>query len=463
MSKKISTPFLKYAHTGLITQQQLGLSHSNSKLQAKIEHASFAHSVIMNIEVEYLTIIPKSNSFCDSTEAFGRLLQVDSKITIKNGKLSYNDEFKTDYAIAGGEVTDKDQRYFQLRLTCSTNESKIDEDVKTFTELLKRIRGAIAKVDQVVNIEVLWDDISALYSKRAYAQIHEIESLMRKLIANFMLVTVGKEWVKEASPSEIQEAISKSKRKDYVNVLHSIDFIHLADFLLRPYSRTPIQELYRTISKSTTQEELLSLKSQVPLSNWERYFSNLVNCEDTFLKKRWEDLYELRCRVAHNALVTAEDLQKITELSSELKTILKEAIDRLPRVSVPNEERELIAESAASSINALFGGIVIAWRELEEAIRDKYIDISQDTAPNQVLSTRARAETLYRENIISKASYFKIHELYALRNEIVHGKGNTLAAVDLDNYTKNTNLLIDEIAPPSRDLATLLPSLELPN
>src|SRR5262249_9796530 len=149
--------------------------------------------------------------------------------------------------------------------------------------------------------------------------VYEIENLMRKLIANFMLITVGKEWITETSPSEIQEAISRSKRKDYLNVLHTIDFIHLADFLVKPYSKKSTHDLHAKLKAAQKLEDFKALKAYIPESNWTRYFSKLVACEDSFVSRRWAELYELRCKVAHNALVTKLDYERVTELVDELR------------------------------------------------------------------------------------------------------------------------------------------------
>jgi hypothetical protein len=123
--------------------------------------------------------------------------------------------------------------------------------IERFSAFLKVIRGLIARTGG--QTETLWDDTSFHYSRKAYVLIYRAENLMRRLIAHFMLITVGKEWVTETAPAEFREAVSKSKRKadsKFINVLHTVDFIHLAAFLLRPYSRKTTQELYNKIKTS---------------------------------------------------------------------------------------------------------------------------------------------------------------------------------------------------------------------
>lgn len=296
--------------------------------------------------VEYLAIIQKSNTFCDSVNSFNRLIQVDSAIVIKAHKIVYKNDFGCDYKINSGEVQGKEQRYFHLHFS---TENESPENLDKFAEFLKSIRAVLARLESQPT--TLWDDISYFYCNSSYPLIHEIENLMRKLISNFMLITVGVDWVDQASPAEIKAIIAKGKRKDF-NALHNIDFKDLADFLLKPYSSVSGEELQKKIKDATTSDDVLQIKRMLPESNWSRYFSNLVSCDDTFLQKRWMELYDLRCRIAHNALVSKADYTRIKQLTTELKEKLNEAINKLPQVQVPSEQVALVSENAAASATA---------------------------------------------------------------------------------------------------------------
>ena len=193
--------------------------------------------------------------------------------------------------------------------------------------------------------ETLWNDISFYYSKKAYPLIHQIENRMRKLIAYFMLTTIGKEWISFTSPSAVKEAIDKSKRKQYLDVLHQVDFKHLGDFLFKSYETRRISELYEQIESAQTLEDLdlEDLKSFTVKSNWERYFSEIVECDNAYLDKRWSQLYELRCKVAHNAIVLQSDYERIDELVTEVEEKLQKAIDNIDKIYVPQEDKEQVA------------------------------------------------------------------------------------------------------------------------
>lgn len=378
----------------------------------------------MQFVVEYLVIVPKNETFCDSVEAFNRLLEVDSLISISKDRIHHKNSTSYRYEVTSNEVTGKEQRYFQLRFTMDKTEKGGDENVERFTAFLKNIRSIVMRLGG--QVETLWDDISFYYSQRSYPIIYEIENLMRKLIANFMLITVGKDWISETSPSEVQEAINKSKRKDYVNVLHTVDFIDLASFLIKPYSKKSSQELYNKLRKAQSLEEYQELKEYIPNSNWQRYFSVLVACEDTYLSKRWEDLYELRCKVAHNAIVVKSDFERIVSLANDLREKLIDALAKLPQVEVPKSERDYVAENAVTNLGGILGEFIIAWRLLEQRL---IIMAARYNIKSK--NVRSAAEVLRKESVISPDQYDSILVFYHTRNKIVHSGSLPLSLVEI--------------------------------
>src|SRR5262249_41858369 len=184
----------------------------------------------------------RAGSFCDSAASFTRLLQVDSDIRVAGGEIHYQGERACSFLLSAGEVSGKKQRYFQLHFTWDGDPDADPEGLERFLALLKTVRGAVAQAGG--ETETLWDDLSAHYARKAYPLMHEIENLMRRLIAHFMLVTVGREWVQETLSRAVEEAVKNSKRKDYLNVLHTVDFIQLGELLLAPYWKKTPQDLY---------------------------------------------------------------------------------------------------------------------------------------------------------------------------------------------------------------------------
>lgn len=396
-----------------------------------------------SVVVEYLVIAPTADGFCDSVDGFRRLLEVDSTISFHGARLRHASAFECAFAITSGEIEGKGQRYFHLKMT---GDSLAQRHLDQFTELLKAIRSIMNRMGG--NPETLWDDISFHYSTQGYEAIHRIENLMRKLIANFMLVTVGKEWVGETSPQEVKEVMQKTKRPDYLNVLHTIDFIHLADFLLKPYSTKTAAELVAVAAKATTLQDLDSLKAQLPESNWKRYFAALVDCEDLYLKKRWEELYDLRCKVAHNAIVNKSDRDRILSLVGELQAKLEDAITKLPQVTVPSDEVETVAENAAANVSSLLGDFIVAWKHFERLVIYKAKEITPDieTQLGKKLTFFAAHQHLTEIGLLNASHQIAIQRAQQIRNSVVHHEDNPFTDADIAESKDKINLYCNWLA-----------------
>ncbi|HEY7309221.1 MAG TPA: hypothetical protein VH643_07700 [Gemmataceae bacterium] len=384
----------------------------------------------MAITVEYLAIFRRTDSFCNSVASFTRLLQVDSEIRVAGGDIHFQGERACGFQISSGEVTGKKQRYFHLHFTWDGAPDTHHESLERFLALLKKVRGTLMQAEG--EVETLRNDLSSHYARKAYPLIHEIENLMRRLIANFMLVTVGREWVKETLPKAVEDAVKASKRKegdkDYLNVLHTVDFIHLGALLFDPYSKGTPQELFAKLKDAKTADDVKVLQEFVPESNWKRYFAKLVAWEDGQLKSRWEKLYLLRCKVAHNALMTGDDLEEIEKLVGEVKPKLQEAIAKLSKVTVPPEEVELVAESAARTVNATVGEFITCWQQLEAAIANR---MEARGKPKRLIHP---AQELVRQGILDPSRMERYDEVRQVRNSIVHGPATEVPVDTIQHY-----------------------------
>lgn len=369
-----------------------------------------------NLRTEYLVVTQKSSSFCNSIRTFNNLLNADSDIEIKSSKLRYKN-LEVDYAIRKSELPDKELRFFHLKFVCHQLE-KIDE----FDELLKTVRTIAYKTGG--QVKILWDDIAFHYSVESYPLVNEIENLMRRLIIQFMITTVGVDWDKEALPKDVKETIKKKKSNDnaVTSILHETDFIQLADCLFKPYFTKDTELLYKQIErvKDITDLNLNELREFIPKSNWTRYFSSLVECEDTFLNKRWTELYDLRCLVAHNNMLRKTDYERIVFLINETKPKLQQAIDNLDKVTVPEEEKDNLAENMAANINSLYGEFIHWWRILEGEL-ERLAPSSELKGNKRIISVRMAVGLLAKNNIINSDLAKEIDDLLRTRNIIVHG------------------------------------------
>lgn len=374
----------------------------------------------MKLVTEYLIIIDKSASevfyhLCDKVNEFNKLLQTDSDLVIERAAIKYKNRLKFSYEAKTNKVEGKEQRFFHIKVTFDGEES----DIEDYTKMLRSIRGTVHRAGG--QPETLWDDVSLYFCEKAYPLIHKIENLMRKLITYFMLTTVGKEWISETSPSVVRDAIDRSKRTQYLDVLHQIDFIHLGDFLFKTYQTKDTVKLFEALTKATKLDQLNldDLKGYVGKSNWERYFSNIVACSDEFLDKRWKQLYELRCMVAHNAIVNKSDHDKIVQLANELGEHLQKAIDNIDKVHVPKEDREQVAENVASNISASYGEFIQLWRRFEKSLLDVEAEW-EGTPKSKYRSPMQILQMLRQKEIIDDEFLKEGSELIQFRNRLVH-------------------------------------------
>ncbi len=272
------------------------------------------------------------------------------------------------YEIFTNDVKEKEQRYFKIKLT-----GQSDDIIPEFIELLKIIREQVYRAEASVN--TLWDDLSNHYSVKAYPEINRIENLMRKLITTFMLTNIGINWTNETVPSEVKSSLKRKGKGEFENAnwLHETDFIQLADFLFKSYSTLDINNFFKELKSCThiTQLSLKTIKEYVPRSNWERYFKTYVNCEDDYLNKKWSRLYELRCIIAHNNLLSRMQYDEIVLLVNELEITITEAINNVDKISIPQEEQEQIIENVIS-IDERNMPFIKAWKEIEKEITDLF-------------------------------------------------------------------------------------------
>ncbi|XVN13856.1 hypothetical protein QZH47_21110 [Pseudomonas corrugata] len=121
-----------------------------------------------------------------------------------------------------------------------------------FNELCDRVRSIVERISPgKTTINTLWDDIGRTYAEKSYPLINEVENLMRRLIAKFMLITVGVNWSKDTIHPDLFKKIDNFSDDDpHVNDLFKLDFIHLKEVLFGKKRDISLEELDRLLSKT---------------------------------------------------------------------------------------------------------------------------------------------------------------------------------------------------------------------
>lgn len=363
------------------------------------------------MKVEYLIVFKTEDHVCNSVRSFMNLIGTDDLIEVKSSSvIKYNsDEFE--YRVGSGEIIDKTQKFYQLEISCA-----VDQNAENLNELVRRIRKLVIKFGGEIN--VLWDDFGLANAAKAYPEICRVENLLRKLISKFMLTNIGTVWENKTIPSEVKKAVDTNKRSRD-SLLHKVDFIHLADFLFKPYQTKPQSELVDKISKSQDISDLNleDLKSFLPESNWKRYFNKVVGCDDGFLSKRLQQLYELRCLVAHSNYLTRKDLDDVFLLVNEIEEQLSTALDKIDNIVVPAEEKETVVENAAANINRAVGEYIDHWKSVESQINHLYTRIVGDSTHLPIIR---KVKNLIEKEELTHEFLYDLLPLLEFRNVLVH-------------------------------------------
>lgn len=396
------------------------------------------------MRVEFLTIVDANSPFCRDKSSFNNFLQSNADIKIKAAVLRHKN-LDANYELQGGEGKESANRFFHMKLECNVFE-RVDE----FNELLKAVRSLLHKVSDK-KPQVLWDDVSFYYSQQAYPKIYQIENLMRKLITKFMLTRVGLGWTKEAMPEDLRRMARSDGANSENNYLYETDFKDLSTFLFDEYRTEDIRSLNEKI-KGLAAESISAneLRGYLPKSNWERYFREHVDCEGTYLQSRWDKLYKLRCKVAHNNTFTLEDFNQTERLIGEISPKITDAIANLDRVEVPLDEREELAEVVASKNSAMYGEFIQHWKELEGVLFELHQKVFPNSPPSRGAMLRHQPLHLMRNLLeagyLGKRNFKAINEYRQVRNIIVHEPGHHFAAEELVYMVQNLDKAIDDVS-----------------
>lgn len=386
----------------------------------------------MKLTIDYLTVIDKSThkafyDLCDTGDEFKRLLAKNNDFQVDGEKLTYQSDLDVSINVRVGQVEGKEQRFFRTTIKFDGPESDLDG----LSRLLKALRQTIA--DAGGQVQTLSSDLSAFYAERCYPLIHRTENLMRKLLKVFMVTQVGKDWLDETSPKSVEAAIETARRRggqrsEFGDAVYDLDFIHLGDFLFKSYSRRPLSELIEIIdaADTLTDLDLDQLKIFKERSNWERYFSQKVDCTDEYLNKRWVRLYELRNKVAHNAVIGKSEFDEIARLSLEVGEKLEEALEKVDEINIPEQEKELLAEELVSNVNELSGEFINEWRNFESVLRNfagQEAFESTDGPSNRLMlyrSPQAILRELWDAGDIDEEMLKRAKDVSSFRNAFVH-------------------------------------------
>lgn len=312
------------------------------------------------LRIEYLVFIENVNVKSSNEKTFNHLLQSDPDIEVRKDKLIHK-KLQVDYLINSGKVKNTNETYFHISINCDE-----EERINEFIDLLKSVKSILYLINKTP--QILYDGISLYYSNLAYPLIFEIENLMRKLITKFMLTNVGINWIKERVPDDVKNSINPSNKD--ATYLHNVDFIQLKNFLFSESYSTHKENLISKLkaAKNISELNLEEIKTLIPESNWEKYFSNNVDISKEKLNRKWDEIYELRCKIAHNRTFDKSDYETVKILTTDVKSVLLNAIKNLEKIDISEGESSMLAEIIAGNFNSTFGEFIFEFNEMVDFI-----------------------------------------------------------------------------------------------
>jgi len=365
--------------------------------------------------VEYLVLVDKTEIKCKDENSFNHLLQSDPEISINKSDLIFRD-ITVNYVVKAGTVKNTNQPYFHLKF----NYSKKDK-IETFIDLQRAVKSQLNIVCS--SPQTLYDGVSLYYGNLGYPIIFEVENLMRKLITKFMMINVGIDWKEDRLPDDVRSSIN-SANKD-LTYLHNVDFIQLKNYLFSEKYPTHKETLITKLksAKNIKELDLEEIKKLIPQSNWDRYFAESVEIDKAQLMKKWDTIYGLRCKIAHNRIFNKADYNNVEQLCTEVSALLIKAISKLDSIDIPEAESKEVTETVVSSFSHIYGEFIYHWGALEKLTRDlfeKYILSSKPELIKDKNNFRVVIITLLQSNIISQFSFEESLRYFNRRNRIVH-------------------------------------------
>ena len=329
------------------------------------------------MKTEYLISIDDTQNICKDEKSFANLLMINRDIEVSRKTIKYKGK-TYDYENKKYLSKKSDYIYFHIAITADIIDlsdqvtPEQDEQIRLYEELLSEIRNIVFKV--AFKVQTIWDDVSFFYSKLAYPLIYDIENSMRKLITKFMVINVGTNWEKENTPEKLQNYSKKNKNEE---MLYKFNFSQLSNYLFDEFVMYDINEFIKEQTQEDKDDEkgaenqtnqsnadnqikkdnskkIFTIDDLQPFlrkSNWDRLFSGIVDLEGEQLKKKWSELYEYRCKVAHNNHFIRADYNRVREIIDEIKPQIDKAIDNLDNVNISEADSEIFSENYATVYN----------------------------------------------------------------------------------------------------------------
>jgi len=205
------------------------------------------------------------------------------------------------------------------------------------------------------SLYVLKDQVSEHIACQLYPYLYRIENQLRGYLIKFMCTQIGPKWWERTVPSNVEEKVKMRRRNERVfgkhveNSAYLIDFDDLGRIVYQQCSGFVTREdiLKKVAGLEETAEAIKAFKKELQ-TNYEKFFRE--SFAERGFKEKWREFEELRNRIAHSNLFTAEDLERGKQLARGIEELISAADDKTRELVISEREREAMEEAVAERV-----------------------------------------------------------------------------------------------------------------
>lgn len=212
-------------------------------------------------------------------------------------------------------------------------------------------------------IYILTDDISKEISETLYPQINSLENLLRKYLTTFFATRLGPKWWNDIATDELNKKVRDRRNtenlfsKQIINGKEEplvdtksflIDFKDLGEIIYRVSAgNLKSDDIIKQIEKldekdsANLSKSVINLKSEIR-TNIKKHFPEFEKID---FQEKWEFLYNIRNKVAHNGLISRQDSEIANNHLAELTKFMKKQNDDLGRLQFDPDEIAVYQEN----------------------------------------------------------------------------------------------------------------------
>lgn len=276
-----------------------------------------------------------------------------------------------------------------LEISMASDVSESVENANTFSLLRETLLSEENK--KQLNIIVLYDDASNIYSYKLMPFFGKFERKLRKLVYITVVKTLGNEWFAQTFTHDQKEFVKNrlTNKSPVENALEELDYKSLRQYLIQKHnSEQDIKELLETelsnenIKLLDKEEIIEKLQHGREYSLWEKLFIEYDDVSE--LPELLEDIREKRNQVMHQKTINAADY---AETKKKLLNLI-----RLLDKSISHAEEKMYTETDKD-------GVAKSLSEVYSSLSESLLRISKIIEPSKEIAQRLQDITSSYKNV----------------------------------------------------------------